>query len=349
MDGVLDAGGVLDVPVRTVSNGGVRAKPGVQTPIRRLDLTDAGNPGIWVDGVTSSTAGTVRSSSTVTADDSLIPGLSDVGIGYTPCSGDRFPIVTSRGLLVVGRVSPDGAAQHGSGPVEGGQTSFRLRSWGVVGIVGVAGAPSAHCRALVGQRFTSLVHVEGLRRLATRDELVRHRAGAVSYEGQVAVARTLLGTVEAARVLVDQEYGRITGRPADAGGLTYWSQRLASGTSPRTLRAQLLGSVAFLSQAGGTQAGFADALYRSELGRPADDAGRAWVEARLAGGSTRSQVAFALLATPEGRRALAGRMITRWWARTATPAERSTWGARFAAAPSERDAVARLAAVAPGT
>lgn len=96
-------------------------------------------------------------------------------------------------------------------------------------------------------------------------------------------------------------YVQALGRPIDGSGLAYWSQVLLGTSRPEVL-ARLTGSTEFYRTAGGTDAAFVAAVYRSVLGRGPEAGGTAYWVARLGAGMPSLQVARSLTASPEYRR-----------------------------------------------
>ena len=91
------------------------------------------------------------------------------------------------------------------------------------------------------------------------------------------------------------------GRPADAGGLAFFTGLLGQGGSVETVRAQLLASGEYLANHGGTSAGFVAGLYADTLGRAPSPAEAAYWVGRLGRGASREDVALGFLRSPEGR------------------------------------------------
>jgi hypothetical protein len=80
----------------------------------------------------------------------------------------------------------------------------------------------------------------------------------------------ILNTDEGLRNQVNDLYVRFLGRPADTGGLNAWVNYLRDGNSNLELAAQLIASQEYYQNAGGTDAGFLNAVYRDVLGRSID-------------------------------------------------------------------------------
>jgi hypothetical protein len=127
----------------------------------------------------------------------------------------------------------------------------------------------------------------------------------VDISGGLPIARTrvaqgLMASAEYRTDVVDTLYEQVLDRAPDAGGLANGLAFLGAGNSTQELEASFLGSDEyFTKQAGGTNAGFLSALYGDVLGRAIDPSGlQGWINA-LAGGTTRSQVAAAVVGSLE--------------------------------------------------
>jgi hypothetical protein len=88
------------------------------------------------------------------------------------------------------------------------------------------------------------------------------------------------------------------GRTPDASGAAPWVAT-AGKQGLLAVRVGLLSSDEFVRKSGGTNDAWADALYQKVLGRPAGDAGRAYVGNLLASGQARWMVARAILGSDE--------------------------------------------------
>jgi FG-GAP-like repeat/Domain of unknown function (DUF4214)/FG-GAP repeat len=119
-------------------------------------------------------------------------------------------------------------------------------------------------------------------------------------------------SAEARRLVVDNNYRRFLGRPIDPSGLANFF-----GVPDVQLQAALLGSDEYFVRAGSTNEGFLQAVYRDLLARPLDSSGeQTWTQA-LNRGSSRTQVAAAILATPEGDARRIDFLFLRFLGRTA--------------------------------
>jgi hypothetical protein len=101
-------------------------------------------------------------------------------------------------------------------------------------------------------------------------------------------------------VIITPAYQTYLGRAPDAGGLAFWTRQMEAGLTDEELEAGFIGSDEFfMTQGGGTNSGWVDALYQKLLGRPADAAGKAFWLAQLAAGESRAQVALGFTTSVE--------------------------------------------------
>lgn len=128
------------------------------------------------------------------------------------------------------------------------------------------------------------------------------------------------GMLSAARVFAGEKAPNVSGAAANALPTiigTTLAGTIAGGTvltpgasSPIDVQATLYSSNEYFQNAGGgTVSGFVDALYRDILGRPSDIPGRAMWAAQLSGGTSRFQVARAILSTGEAY----ATKVARWY------------------------------------
>jgi hypothetical protein len=97
---------------------------------------------------------------------------------------------------------------------------------------------------------------------------------------RAAFVQQLATSAEWVQAIVDQLYRNTLGRPADAGGLAFWSGRIRSGAlTVAQVAAELYGSPEYYAGlGGGTDSSWVTDLYNKILGRPPDAAGRSfWV------------------------------------------------------------------------
>jgi hypothetical protein len=100
---------------------------------------------------------------------------------------------------------------------------------------------------------------------------------------------------------VETLYTRFLHRSADTGGLITDVNLLAAGATVTQIEIAILASEEyFANRGGGTNTGFVNALYLDLLGRNADPSGQTFVNALNNQVLTRTQVARAILTSPEG-------------------------------------------------
>jgi glucose/arabinose dehydrogenase len=114
------------------------------------------------------------------------------------------------------------------------------------------------------------------------------------------VVLAIEGSLEYRRLVVQGLYQELLGRPAEDAARDYWAGILGQGGTAEQVEAVVLSSPEYVARrGGGSVAGFLQALYLDVLGRDIDPAGaQTWSQA-LAGGATPTQVAAAVLASPE--------------------------------------------------
>jgi subtilisin family serine protease len=122
------------------------------------------------------------------------------------------------------------------------------------------------------------------------------------------VARAILGSVEAERTKVARWFQTDLGWAASLEFLknydpvVTWANQLLAGVGDDSIHAIILGSDEYRAHNGGTDAGFLAAIYQSQLGRPISPQESALWQSRLAAGTSRVDVALAVLSSTEARR-----------------------------------------------
>lgn len=137
------------------------------------------------------------------------------------------------------------------------------------------------------------------------NQLYAALAGANAVNGKAPITNP--GT---ANSVVTALYQTMLGRAPDAEGLTYWSQRLASGESLDSVRAAMQASAEYVNSHGGgaaapapsapsSTASVVEGLYTGMLGRSSDAEGLAYWSDRLASGESLDSVRAAMQASAE--------------------------------------------------
>src|SRR5262249_42264339 len=124
---------------------------------------------------------------------------------------------------------------------------------------------------------------------------------------------------------VQEVFGRLLHRPADALGLAAWVPFLQAGHTVEELAAAVASSPEYFQQSGGGADGFLHALYRDLLGREIDPFGQQTFAQALAEGAGREQVAAVVLASPEYRTDLVRAVYRRLLGREADDAGLATF------------------------
>ncbi len=178
-------------------------------------------------------------------------------------------------------------------------------------LVGVRATPaSAAMPSDAAAAFVEAVHTDLLDRPPTTSEIAALEGAPLDTPAaRAAVATTIVDSSEWIEQAVGMLYDEILGRPADAGGLAFWSARVDSGTaSLAQVKASLAASTERFSLfALGDARTWVTGLYSSVLGRDgsADPEGVAyWVDRTGSVGPV--AVAEALVRSEESRRRLVG-------------------------------------------
>ncbi|HEV3343589.1 MAG TPA: DUF4214 domain-containing protein, partial [Pirellulales bacterium] len=133
-------------------------------------------------------------------------------------------------------------------------------------------------------------------------------------------------------VIITPAYQKYLGRAPDAGGLAFWTRQMEAGLTDEQLEAGFIGSDEFfMTQGGGTNSGWVDALYQKLLGRPADAAGKAFWLTQLAAGESRAQVAFGFTSSVEREQQRVTADYQTFLGRQPDPAGLNFWVSQFAA------------------
>ncbi|HEX4902783.1 MAG TPA: SpoIID/LytB domain-containing protein [Acidimicrobiales bacterium] len=102
---------------------------------------------------------------------------------------------------------------------------------------------------------------------------------------------------------ISELYQKVFGRPADAGGRSYWLGQVQRGMRIEQIAAQFYGSEEYYNGVGRTPEGYVDELYRDLMGRESDASGRShWVDQLRSGRLNRTQVAGSFYSSLESRR-----------------------------------------------
>jgi hypothetical protein len=117
------------------------------------------------------------------------------------------------------------------------------------------------------------------------------------------VAETFLNTTDFHNAETTYLYQFLLDRAPEPGALSAWNNYLnGKGHSFITEAAAILASPEFFNNAGGTNAGFIDAVYEDIFDRDAegDPGAQDWINVLNSGALSRNQVALDLLRSPEG-------------------------------------------------
>lgn len=157
------------------------------------------------------------------------------------------------------------------------------------------------------------------------------------------VVQGIEASLEYRTLVVQQLYQRYLGRAADAGGLVAFVNFLGTGATIEQAQAILLGSNEyFVTQGGGTTAGFIQAVYGDVLGRAASAAEIQSWQQFLAAGASRQQVAAAILNSPEADAVDTQAFFQHFLNRSATPEDLTIWVNAFQHGITDEQAIAGI-------
>ena len=151
------------------------------------------------------------------------------------------------------------------------------------------------------EQYVSRLYDDLLERPADPSGLQSWNALLDQGASRIQVAEGFLGSAEHQIQLIGNLYESLLERAPDASGLSGWLQFLQTGGRSDQLEALILGSPEYFSDAGASANGFLASLYHDVLGRPIDSSGLASFTNALQSGVTRTQVASAIVDSPEAR------------------------------------------------
>jgi hypothetical protein len=105
------------------------------------------------------------------------------------------------------------------------------------------------------------------------------------------VATDIFSSEAAHRQDVARDYQTLLGRAVDPAGTNVWTQAIGGGATLEDVKANIAGSDEFFRHTGETNDGFLQTLYRDELNRDLDPAGKSFFEGELNQGVDRTTVA----------------------------------------------------------
>ncbi|MBI2708307.1 MAG: DUF4214 domain-containing protein [Actinobacteria bacterium] len=161
------------------------------------------------------------------------------------------------------------------------------------------------------------------------------------------LARALVGSAEYRGRVIDAAVVRLLGRPPTDADRTALSA-IAAQDGWVGVQGAVLGSDEYFGSGtvGRDDATWVDAAYQEVLGRSADPAGRSYWVARIASGTTRTEVARALLGSGEGRRRIVRGRYLALLRRPADDAGLAYWSDRLGSGGTVEQVLAGLVASA---
>lgn len=158
-------------------------------------------------------------------------------------------------------------------------------------------------------------------------------------QGPVAIAHSLLGSVEYRSNLVQSLYWQYLGRGGNSAGITSWVDAMGRGMTDEQVRLAFLGSPEFWTNSGGNAKGYVDALYQTVLQRQPDSSGEAYWVQQLNQGAAPASVATSLIDSVEVlEQRVAGYYLT-YLARTASGDELAYWAGALASGVRDEDVI----------
>ena len=181
-------------------------------------------------------------------------------------------------------------------------------------------------RGTPNQRFISEVYRDLLGRQVDLPGLAAWDAALAFGQSRQQIVQGIEHTPEYAVDVVQSLYERYLHRSADPVGLQQFVIQFLNGATVEQISALMSGSNEFfVTQGGGTNSGFLNAVYEDALGRAIDSNGLAWWSSLLALGVGRTQVAAQILATQEYRQDVVKEAYLQLLDRPADPVGLNGW------------------------
>jgi hypothetical protein len=156
-----------------------------------------------------------------------------------------------------------------------------------------------------------------------------------------AVAQLIAHSAEYyANFVIVPAYLKLLGRAADNAGVAFWTQQMQNGLTDQQLQAGFVASPEFYANAGGTNTGWIDSIYKLLLGRPADPGGEQFWDAQLAAGATLLDVALRIAGSAENDAQLINADYLHYLGRPSDPGGLDFWLSQFATGQTNEDVIA---------
>ena len=139
-------------------------------------------------------------------------------------------------------------------------------------------------------------------------------------------------------------YQQFLGRPIDDSGERYWVNRMLNGLTDEQLEASFVSSAEFYLHAGGSNAGWIEAMYESLLGRQADATGMNYWLSALNLGTSRTSAAIGFATSAEHEAHVLRDDYMTYLGRQASADEVFYWTSQFKRGLSNEDIVAQFTA-----
>ena len=320
------AGGTMAVTVVVSDVGGSTASVNSQAAISALPSQGAGATLYQADGAALS---------------GVPVATFTHGDGTTPVAAFAASIDWGDGATTAGTVSEAG----GTYSVVGTHTYAQAGDFTVRASVAEGGASSA----IVGQALIGTPHQQYV--MAVYEDVLGRAAdsGGLAYWTQLLdsgapitdVANQFAHSDEYyAKFVIEPAYLKLLGRAADQSGVAYWTKQMDGGVTDQQLEADLVSSVEFYKNAGGSNTAWIDAVYKLLLGRAADASGENYWNGQLNAGQTLNQVAQGVAGSKENNTQLINDDYFHYLGRAADPAGLDFWLQEFADGKTNEDVIA---------
>ena len=151
------------------------------------------------------------------------------------------------------------------------------------------------------------------------------------------------GSTQYLDLVIAGQFNHLLGHKPSSVDLSSFETFLGSNTIEQ-MQATILGSTEFYNDAGGTNAGFIDAMYADELGRPPGSMELLQWENLLTSGTQRSDVALIVVSSLEYRQDFVEGAFNQFLHRQGSPTEVSTFAGAMGSGTTDQQVVADLLA-----
>jgi autotransporter-associated beta strand protein len=220
----------------------------------------------------------------------LTNSVLNLSLSFQPAVGDQFTIIHVAGSGTVQGMFqglPEGAVVHTA------QGFFQIS------YQGGAGHDVVLTRVTIFQAFVAQVYLDLFQRPVDAFGLNYWSTLLSQGTSRADVVRQMEASQEYQALEIQDLYQKLLGRSAELDGLALWENFLAEGGAIEQVLASILGSGEYFAHHGGTNDTFLSAVYADVVGRSIDSFGAGVWGQELARGASRTDVAAAILASPE--------------------------------------------------